>query len=124
MDATVKAWLCLLPLALAGQPGFAQVADPTVPPPEARSRADGAAAGPVLPAGPRLQSVLVGPKRKVAVIDGETVRLGQKHRDAVLEKITETEVVLRRGKEREVLKLFPAGAEASGAPVQRQGKQE
>ena len=62
----------------------------------------------------RLQSVLISSKRRVAVIDGETVRLGQKHRGAVVASITPTQVVLARGNAREILKLYPASPGTSG----------
>jgi MSHA biogenesis protein MshK len=55
----------------------------------------------------QLQSVIVSPERKVAIINGKTVRLGEKIGDAVVAKITEGEVVLRTGKDLQTLKLFP-----------------
>ncbi|HZX28103.1 MAG TPA: MSHA biogenesis protein MshK [Telluria sp.] len=115
----MKPRLCFLLAVLTSAAAHAQVADPTVPPPEARVNAEGQAVEAVVSSAPRLQSVLIGPHRRVAVIDGETVRQGQKHRDAVLEKVTETEAVLRRGTEREVLKLFPSSGPAPAEPKQR-----
>ena len=56
---------------------------------------------------PVLQSVLISPTRKFAVIDGKTVRLNAQFGDQVLVKLTETEAVLKRGRELQVLKLFP-----------------
>ena len=58
---------------------------------------------------PQLQSVLVSLRpggRRVAVIDGKTVRQGQRVGDAVLVAIGATEVVLRRGAKTETLKLY------------------
>jgi MSHA biogenesis protein MshK len=55
----------------------------------------------------RLQSVLLSPRRKVAVINGVAVPLGGTIGEARLVKITETEAVLKSGNETEVLKLFP-----------------
>jgi MSHA biogenesis protein MshK len=52
------------------------------------------------------------------VIDGETVRLGGTFRGAVLVRMTETEVELQRGRERQVLKLFAAARPKAGAGVQ------
>lgn len=67
---------------------------------------------------PQLQSILVSLKpggRRVAVIDGKTLREGGKIGGAVVESIRPTEVVLRKGNQRQVLKLFrPA---ARGAAV-------
>ena len=57
--------------------------------------------------GPVLQSVLISKGRKVAVISGQTVRLGEKFGEARLVSITESEVVLKSGKDVQTLKLFP-----------------
>lgn len=58
-------------------------------------------------AGPVLQSILIAPNRRVAIISGQTVALNGKYGDQTLIKMTETEVVLRSGKELQTLKLFP-----------------
>lgn len=58
-------------------------------------------------AGPVLQSVLVSPGRRVAIISGQTVKVGDKYGDAVVVEIAEGEVVLRSGRELRRLKLFP-----------------
>lgn len=55
----------------------------------------------------RLQSVIVSPGRKVAVINGQIVEPGDKVGDAVVVEITESEVVLRSGKDLQTVKLFP-----------------
>lgn len=121
----MKPRLCFLLLWSASAALHAQVLDPTVPPAELQGSADGEGKARPQPRSPRLQSVLISPRRRVAVIDGAAVRLGQSHRGAVLEKLTETEAVLRRGSEREVLKLFPAPAErGAGTTAPQQGKQE
>lgn len=58
--------------------------------------------------GPVLQSVLLSPGgRSIAIISGQTVRLGEQYGSARLVKITESEVVLRSGNELQTLKLFP-----------------
>ncbi len=62
---------------------------------------------PVSTSGPVLQSVLISPGRMVAIINGQTVKLGEKFGDAYVVKITETEVVLRKDKDIQILKLFP-----------------
>jgi hypothetical protein len=82
--------------------------DPTRPP--AVMALPGSDAEPAGPAAPVLQSILVSREaggRRVAVINGEMVKQGMKVGDAVVERVGETEVVLRRGKARETLKLFP-----------------
>jgi MSHA biogenesis protein MshK len=81
--------------------------DPTRPP--ARLHAIAAGAGKGAAAGPQLQSVLIARHqggRHVAVIDGETVRLGDSFRGARVVRMTQDEVELVRGRERQVLKLF------------------
>ena len=60
------------------------------------------------PAGRRLQSVLLSGGRKLAIIDGATVRLGGMVGEARVVNISETEVTLKTGDETEVLKLYPA----------------
>ena len=95
----------LLPAAvLAQQP----VADPTRPPPESRMLpSTGAEAAPV-PAGPVLQSVLIGSHgREVAVISGQTVRKGERFDGYVLVKVSKNQVVLQQGRNKKVLTLFP-----------------
>ena len=95
--------------------------DPTRPPPEARLAAPGADAGPVASAGPQLQSILIGLRgREVAVIDGQTLRRGDKLNGAVLVHIGRNQVVLQHGREKRVLTLFPdAAAEAKASAHQR-----
>jgi MSHA biogenesis protein MshK len=89
-------------LALA--PAWAQgLVDPTRPP----SASPGAPQDDAPAGAPQLQSVLISPGRRLAIISGNTVALGDAVGDAKVVKITETEVVLRRGDETEVLKLFP-----------------
>ena len=104
----VRTFCCLLAGFVAAQAGAVAaappgggLADPTRPPFGA------AAGGEAQPAGPQLQSVLISPARKVAVIDGRTVPLGGKFRGATLTRITESGVELRSAGRVEQLKLFP-----------------
>ncbi len=91
-------------IGAAVQESLAQagMTDPTRPP-----NATEVAGGPAVPAGPQLQSVLISPDRRLAVISGETVRQGAMIGDAKVVRIGETEVMLRRGEQTEVLKLTP-----------------
>jgi len=112
MDEVMNLRLASLLLALSPLSLMAQgLSDPTRPPPEILQPQT---ANPeAMPAGPRLQSVLLGEGhqgRELAVIDGEIVRRGDKFRGAVLEEVKANEVVLRRGKQREVLRLYPLAA--------------
>jgi MSHA biogenesis protein MshK len=122
MDEAVKRLAALLSAAvLLGAYGAAQaqpLRDPTRPPAQllaARAAAPGATAA---SSAPQLQSVLIGRQaggRQVAVIDGETVRLGDSFHGARVVRMTQTEVELVRGRERQVLKL--AAGEAAPEAV-------
>lgn len=108
MDEAVKnltmlllACLVLAPMAAGAQP----LQDPTRPPAGMdRSASDPAVEGGV----PRLQSVLIARHaggRHVAVIDGETLRLGESYKGARITSIAPGQVVLQRGAERQVLRM-------------------
>lgn len=93
-------------------PGYAQgMTDPTRPP----VTSDTGDAGLSAEAVPELQSVLISPQRAEAIISGRAVKLGDKVGDARVTKITEDGVVLRNGKDMQVLKLFPNIEKRSGA---------
>jgi len=76
--------------------------------------------------GLRLQSVMISPTQKTAIINGALVKLGEKYGDAVLTRVAENEVVLRSGGVNRVLKLYPSvdKREARGAvaAIPRGGK--
>lgn len=96
-------FMVLIAGMLAALPGQGQgVADPTRPP--GGSEASSAEA---VMSGPVLQSVMLSPSRKVAVISGEMVVLGGKYGSARLVKLTESEAVLKNGQEVTVLRLHP-----------------
>ena len=81
----------------------ATLSDPTRPP---SMKAD-AAGESAAPTGPRLQSVLISPARRIAVISGKAVTLGDKYGDATIDSITEGAVLLRYADRRETLRLIP-----------------
>ena len=124
MDATVTPRIRLLltptlavALAMGASGGAGAGAaqglpDPTRPPASLLRGAGGAPdAAPGVPALPQLQSILIAPHqggRHVAVIDGQTVRLGDKFQGAVLTRVTETQVELRQGSKRQILTLYPS----------------
>jgi hypothetical protein len=93
--------------------------DPTRPPAELTADAPAVegAASPVH----RLQSVIISPTRKAAIINGVVVELGGKYGDAVLTRVAEDEVVLRSGDSRQVLKLHPAVGKVEIAPAAAPG---
>ncbi|QOY96638.1 hypothetical protein IM543_11585 [Massilia sp. UMI-21] len=103
------------------RPAFAQaLPDPTRPPASLGAPLD--ATGSAGDGLPRLQSVLIAPRaggRQVAVIDGETVRLGDMFKGARVARMRPSEVVLVRGRERQVLRLEPAPAEPAGSGIAR-----
>lgn len=102
-------------LAACALPAAAQsLRDPTRPP-AAMMQGASAAAGASAPAstGPQLQSILIAREpggRHVAVIDGDTVRLGETYKGARVTRMSANEVELVRGRERRVLKLNPNAA--------------
>jgi MSHA biogenesis protein MshK len=89
-------------LLWAAAVGAQMMADPTRPPravPVERTSEQTRA--------PVLQSVIITPERRAAIINGERVELGAVYGDARVARITETEVVLRSADRTEVLKLYP-----------------
>ena len=94
-------------VALAGAIGSASASeqittDPTRPPAALAAEAPRGAVP-----GNQLQSVVISPTRKAAIINGVVVELGKKYGDAVLTKVAEDEVVLESGGSRQVLRLHP-----------------
>ena len=100
--------LCLV-LLFASAQTLAQgiTSDPTRPPSGAGTEASEAEAPADSGGGMTLQSVMISPTRKAAIINGQMVKLGDKYGDAVLVKVSENEVVLRSGGANQVLKLHP-----------------
>lgn len=120
MNRVLCTWLlgCCAGVALAQ---VTPLADPTRPPNAAAESAGEAAAR----SGPQLQSVLISPARRVAVISGRAVALGEKYGDATVASITESTVLLRYASRSETLRLIP-GVEkrerrAAGAPAPDEG---
>ena len=117
-----RAWIlgCSAAAALACcLPAAAQaLRDPTRPPAFLMPGGAGARAAAPATSGPQLQSILIARQpggRHVAVIDGETVRLGDSYKGARVARMSANEVELVRGNERRVLKLnAPASAPAAG----------
>ena len=90
----------LLPSACADE----NLLDPTRPPSELAASSMTAAS---VASGPLLQSILISPSRKSAIIGGQVVGLGGKYGEARVVSITESEVVLKTGAVTEILRLFP-----------------
>lgn len=100
--------LCLgifvLGVSLKSASVYAEViSDPTRPPNDLQALGNMGSRGE-----PILQSILLSPGRKGAIINGEMIPLGGKFGDARLVKITETAVVLQSAEGTKLLKLYPA----------------
>jgi MSHA biogenesis protein MshK len=113
------AWLVLIEalaafaLALAAGTACGQsMSDPTRPPAGFHLGTGPARSGEVT-GGLVLQSVLIFPDVRSAIISGEHVLLGQKIGGQRLVKVAETEVVLLNGAERRTLRLFPSADKRS-----------
>ena len=111
MTLVKSATLALL-FAAAAHAQAQVLQDPTRPPAAAALSVGAQAA---VASGPRLQSILVAREaggRRLAVIDGETVRPGEQFHGARVARIGDNEVELVRGGERQVLRLY--AQEAAG----------
>ena len=132
VTSSIRALLLALPLACSVVV-HAQMTDPTRPP--------GALAGGgvgVVEDGPVLQSVMITPQGRSAIIGGETVKLNGKYGEARVIRITESEVVLRTASGTETLRMYPEvsmkpanpppaakpAAKKGAAPANTRGKQE
>jgi hypothetical protein len=109
-SALVAAFAALAAL----QAGAQALVDPTRPPNAPAGDADV-----MIPSGPQLQSILIASNRRLAIINGATVSLGDMLGEAKVVRITASEVTLQRGEETEVLKLYPG---IDKQPVKRPSK--
>jgi MSHA biogenesis protein MshK len=104
MKRILRAWRngwVLLSLGAIPAISFA-LTDPTKPPAELS-----APSGAITPEGNDLQSVIISPTRRAAIIGGQTIELGGKAGDVRLIEVGENGVVLQGEKGRQVLTLFP-----------------
>ncbi|MDH3287718.1 MAG: hypothetical protein OEP48_08370 [Betaproteobacteria bacterium] len=115
----VASWSVVAVLAAgfigSGAASSQAMTDPMRPPEAYLTHEDGAISG-----GPVLQSVMISPTRRTAIISGDRVRLGEKYGDAVLIEVAEGEVVLQRADTTQVLKMYP-GVVKRGVPSARGG---
>ena len=106
-------WFALLLVGVQGPvaAGGTAAVDPTRPPggsgagsaaEESKEEAEG---GDPL----KLESLLVGAGRRVAIISGQSVRVGERIRGFTVQNILRREVVLADGGETRVLRLGPRG---------------
>ena len=84
--------------------------DPTRPPASIFSPLGGTGVAHEMPAENHargLHTIIISETRRAAIIDGQTVELGEEHAGARLIEVNEGGVVLERGQSRQVLTLFP-----------------
>jgi MSHA biogenesis protein MshK len=85
--------------------------DPTRPSIDLSSGGNGTGgavdASPVEPVQQGLQSIIISPQYRSAIINGETVSLGGKFGDSRLVEVRENSVVLQNAQGRRVMELFP-----------------
>lgn len=101
-------YACSFIFALFEYPAHAEnMPDPTRPPSELVAAVASGAGAAVPSGGPLLQSVLISPQHKTAIISGKMVALGSMYGSARVVKISEGEVVLNEGGSLQTLRLFP-----------------
>lgn len=103
------AWVVFLSAPVQAQ----TLADPTRPAGVAASQP--AAHHEQISANAQVQSILISPQRRVAIVNGESVQAGDMLGDAKVVRITENEVVLRTGSEIRILKMYPGVEKTSVA---------
>ncbi|MGC2519934.1 MAG: MSHA biogenesis protein MshK [Burkholderiales bacterium] len=94
----------LIFLSVAMPSGAQALTDPTRPPTATGAPVADAETG---ASGPVLQSILLSPLRKLALIDGHMVRVGDRVGNARVVAIDFDSVKLRRGDSISVMKLLP-----------------
>jgi MSHA biogenesis protein MshK len=96
----------LVLLLIATTVQAAPFADPFRPP----RQVEGPGAERAAPAAAtRLESVLIGPDRRIAVINGQQYTEGARYGSGRVLRISEAEVIIRHADRDERLKLFPQG---------------
>ena len=105
-------------LLAASSVNAAPFADPFRPPREIEPPAASASATAL--GGPRLESVLIAPDRRIAVINGEQYTEGAAFGEGRVVRITESEVIIGRAGREESLTLFPRSGKRAG--IRGEGK--
>ncbi len=119
MRALMAAWLlCAMQIAAA-----APLPDPTRPAIDLDSSGPGAATEGVSgdPVSHGLQSIIISPQYRAAIINGKTVVLGEKSGDSRLVEVRDDSVVLQSVRGRRVLALFPKVIMNKHRSVQQEG---
>ncbi len=119
MDEAMRRLLICAVLMAAGAASAQEIIDPTIPPKAAIPASQEPQANVVQVSNePMLQSILIAKKphgRRMAMIDGILVKVGDKVRDSVVEMIGDNTVMLKEGKTTKVLKLY--GSPKGSAPA-------
>jgi len=97
-----QTWAVLVLCAVSLLTSAEVLTDPTKPPAEISIQADASPAEAAL-----LQSIIISPLRRAAILNGQTVELGGKIGDVTLIEVNESGVVLQGTGGRQVLTLFP-----------------
>jgi MSHA biogenesis protein MshK len=109
MKRSLTTVLAVVLTVFSGVAAAQSIKDPTRPPAGFGTVGEPATAE-APSSGPVLQSVMLSPTRRAAIISGQLVKRGENYGDAVLAEVAEDHVVLRRGGGLQVLKMYP-GAE-------------
>lgn len=111
-------------LAWQASAGAQALRDPTQPPQLVAPASSASATAQPVSSEPRLQSVLIstrGDGRRVAVIDGESLRVGDTFHEFKVVKISADKVVLRQGKLEQVLTMPEPSTAKAEAPAAKAG---
>jgi hypothetical protein len=103
--------LCLAAVLFSAPAVAATFSDPTQP----MGFSGTARTAPTAPAGPLLQSTLVSPQRRLAVISGKQVRVGDTVNGAVVTEISAYHVRMTQGGRETTLRLLPKLNKDEGA---------
>jgi MSHA biogenesis protein MshK len=98
------------------------IKDPTRPPAGFGGTAGEPATAEAPAGGPVLQSVMLSPTRRAAIISGQLVSRGENYGDAVLAEVAEDHVVLRRGGGLQVLRMYPGAEKTYPVAEKRKAK--
>lgn len=108
MAADLRVLLVLLLLSMSQNATAETLPDPTRPAINLYgSRTGGSAVMRRNAAKRGLQSIIISPQYRAAIIDGKTVRQGDKYGNSRLVEVRENSVVLQNAQGRRVLELFP-----------------
>jgi MSHA biogenesis protein MshK len=126
MDAGLRILLATLSLCIPQIAAAESLPDPTRPAIDLSGGAGAVADIATFEAAPRgLQSTIISPQYRAAIINGVTVRLGDTVGDSRLVEVRESSVVLQNAQGRRVMELFPkVNIKMNDAAQQKSSAQE